>query len=81
MAAHLDRRRTAVPVIDELRLLATRLVWWTAPAEVLANETDVLCRVMARGTLPAGRQQWLAAAAALATAPEPVAVVSVRLDR
>jgi hypothetical protein len=37
-----------VPVTDELRLLATRVVWWEAPAEVLANETDVLCRVMAR---------------------------------
>jgi len=40
-----------VPVTDELRLLATRVVWWKAPDEVLANETDFLCRVMARGTL------------------------------
>lgn len=32
-------------------------------------------------TLPAGIQQRLAAAAALVTAPEPVAVVSDRLER
>lgn len=37
---------------DELRTLATRVVWWKSPDEVLANETDFLCRVMARGTLP-----------------------------
>lgn len=51
MAAYLDRSRTAVSVTDELRLLATRVVGWKAPAEMLANETDVRCRVMARGTL------------------------------
>lgn len=37
-----------MPVTDELRLLAMRVVWWEAPAEVLANETDVLSGVMAR---------------------------------
>ena len=37
---------------DELRTLATRVVSWKSPDEVLANETDFLCRVMARGTRP-----------------------------
>jgi len=31
--------------------MASRVVWWKSPDEVLADEDDFLCRVMARGTL------------------------------
>lgn len=35
----------------ELRRIASRVVWWEAPAQVLSREDDFLCRVMAFGDL------------------------------
>lgn len=35
----------------ELRRIASRVVWWEAPEQVLAREDDFLCWVMALGDL------------------------------
>lgn len=39
------------PVVDRLRDIASRVVWWHPPERVLAREDDFLCRVMALGNL------------------------------
>jgi hypothetical protein len=36
----------------ELARIASRVVWWKTPVEVLAREDDFLCRVMALGRWP-----------------------------
>ena len=51
MATHLDGPLGETAVAEELRQMARRVVWWKSPEEVLANEADFLCRVMALGTL------------------------------
>lgn len=35
----------------ELRRIASRVVWWDRPDQVLSREDDFLCRVMALGDL------------------------------
>ena len=34
---------------SQLEVIATRVAWWKAPVDVLANPDDFLCRVMAFG--------------------------------
>jgi len=38
-------------VSPELRRIASRVVWWETPEQVVAREDNFLCRVMALGDL------------------------------
>jgi len=39
-------------VSPELRRIASRVVWWEPPEDVVAREDEFLCRVMALGDWP-----------------------------